>query len=117
MVPQMEAKQIVSQQSLKDRRFALERYREYLALQPRPQNLDAVKATVRDLEAELASPRPAPTNALILAPTNPGRPATTARQPAATMVGEPFFWRTRASGFAITSRSSRCFCSRSAFVE
>jgi Flp pilus assembly protein TadD len=75
---------IVSQQSLKDRRFALERYKEYLALQPPPQNLDAVKATVRDLEAELASPRPAPINAPVLPPANPARPATSTRQPAFT---------------------------------
>jgi len=70
---------IVSQQSLKDRRFALERYREYLALKPPPQNLDAVKATVRDLEADLALPRPAPAaSPRQTAPTNGSR---TARSP------------------------------------
>ena len=75
---------IVSQQSLKDRRFALERYREYLALKPPPQNLEAVKATVRDLEAELAAPRPPGTNPLVPAPTNLTRPFANPRQNAVT---------------------------------
>jgi len=70
---------IVSQQSLKDRRFALERYREYLALQPPPQNLEAVRATVRELDADLAAPRP-----LVPAPTNLSRPSPNSRPNAVT---------------------------------
>src|SRR5262245_46417230 len=62
---------IVSQVSLKDRRFALERYREYLALKPSPSNLEAVRAAARDLEADLSQPlrtvatnQPPPTSAV-----------------------------------------------------
>ncbi len=75
---------IVSQQYLKDRQLALEKYKEYLALKPAPANADALLATVRQLEQELTPP-PAPpvrrpaTNAV--APPNPkaivSKPAVT----------------------------------------
>jgi tetratricopeptide (TPR) repeat protein len=71
---------IVSQQYLKDRQLALEKYREYLASSPPPENAQALMATVRQLEQELNPPaRPAATNDLAQrAPrVNPPRPAVT----------------------------------------
>jgi Flp pilus assembly protein TadD len=54
---------IVEQQYLRDRPFALQKYREYLALNPAPASAESVKAVVRQLEQELdARPRVAPTN-------------------------------------------------------
>lgn len=52
--------------------YALQRYREYLAIQPQPANFDAVRAVVQRLELELAPPRPLYTNAPapVLAKTN-----------------------------------------------
>ena len=44
---------IVSHQYLKDHRLALEKYHEYLALKPPPDNADALMATVQQLEQEL----------------------------------------------------------------
>src|SRR5258706_8908352 len=63
---------IVSQQYLKDRRLALQKYREYLALKPPPEHLDAVNAIVLQLEQELAPrARPAATNLVSQINTNP----------------------------------------------
>jgi tetratricopeptide (TPR) repeat protein len=62
---------IVQQQAFNNRPAALQRYRHYLALQPRPADADMVEATARQLDLELnpvavtvAAPaaRPAPTN-------------------------------------------------------
>ncbi len=55
---------IVAHQYSKDRRLALQKYREYLAVRPPPQNADAVKALCRQLEQELAAPATAATNSL-----------------------------------------------------
>ena len=44
---------IVSQQYLRDRQSALQKYREYLALKPPPTNAAAIAAIVRQLELEL----------------------------------------------------------------
>src|ERR1019366_4014950 len=71
---------IVSHQYLKDRQLALEKYREYLALRPPPENSEALVATVRQLEQELNPPaRHAATNELAQpAPrVNPPRSAVT----------------------------------------
>lgn len=66
---------IVSQQYLKDRQLALRTYREYLALKPVPDNAEAVKAAVRQLEQELsAPPRAVPTNAAAHTVTNAAAP-------------------------------------------
>jgi Flp pilus assembly protein TadD len=81
---------IVSHQYLKDRQFALEKYREYLALKPTPANADALSATVRQLEQELSPPPRHPaTNAIAQLKPNaiPPKPsATTQPKPAATNV-------------------------------
>jgi tetratricopeptide (TPR) repeat protein len=70
---------IVAQEQLNDRRLALQKYREYLALKPIPENAAEVSATVRQLEQELAPPPAhfAVTNLAALAPTvtNPAKPA------------------------------------------
>ena len=68
---------IVSQQYLRDRRLALQKYQEYLALKPAPPNADAVLAVMRQLDQELnpaaypAPSRPAETNLSRAAPPLP----------------------------------------------
>ncbi len=69
---------IVSHQYLKDRQLALEKYREYLALKPAPENAEALAATVRQLEQELSPPPRHPaTNAIAQIKPNaiPPRPS------------------------------------------
>jgi tetratricopeptide (TPR) repeat protein len=71
---------IVSHQYLKDLPLALQRYREYLALRPPPANVEALAATVRQLELELNPPaRPVPPAKVVqLTPnTSPPKPAAT----------------------------------------
>ena len=53
---------IVSQQHPLGRPYAAEKYREYLALQPRPENWVAVNEVVRQLDLELHPSPPAVTN-------------------------------------------------------
>ena len=64
----------VSQVYLKDRPLALRKYREYLALRPRPANWEAVYATAQQLAWELSPPaRPVTNSPAIVAaavPTN-----------------------------------------------
>lgn len=85
----------VAQQYLNDRPEALRRYREYLALQPKAADWDAVNAMVRSLEQPLATPVPArpQTNsvannqnaAAFASPTNQAKPVTvTATRPTPT---------------------------------
>jgi Flp pilus assembly protein TadD len=69
---------IFAQQS-QDKRFALQKYHEYVSLKPPPENVPAVKVIVAQLEQEFA-PAPAPriaTNPIPprVAPTNLTRPA------------------------------------------
>jgi tetratricopeptide (TPR) repeat protein len=60
---------IVAQQDLNDTPLALSKYREYLALKPVPEGVQAVRAVVRQLEQELASPvREPATNIAALTP-------------------------------------------------
>src|SRR5437899_2211710 len=60
---------VVAQQNLYNRPLALQRYRQYLAIQPRPVNWESVAALANQLEAELNPPaaHPAHTN-LVAAP-------------------------------------------------
>lgn len=58
---------IVAHQSLNNRRLALQLYRRYLALKPRPPQWDAVNATATQLDLELNPPPPQ----LALVRTNP----------------------------------------------
>jgi tetratricopeptide (TPR) repeat protein len=81
---------MVSQTHLNNRRFALEKYREYLALNPRPANWEAVNATAHELEQELNPPpvappqRSAPPTNLAKLPTNvPTRVGSVAAKPEA----------------------------------
>jgi tetratricopeptide (TPR) repeat protein len=64
---------IVSQEYLRDAPAALGRYREYLALKPRPDNADAVQALVHDLQEQVGS-NPPPS---ALTQGVPAEPATT----------------------------------------
>jgi tetratricopeptide (TPR) repeat protein len=49
---------IIAQQYLNDQRLALQRYRQYLALKPAPDNAEAVREVVRQLESEMRPPVP-----------------------------------------------------------
>jgi len=60
---------VVYQSRMNDRRLALEKYREYLALNPRPANWEPVDAEMRQLEQELNPPAASP----------PPRPALSAK--------------------------------------
>jgi tetratricopeptide (TPR) repeat protein len=91
---------IVAQQQSQDKRFALQKYREYLSLKPPPVNVQAVKAVTLQLEQELNPPhvpatrprievttnfvnqRPAPTNFSRVAV--PGTVATSNSRPQVT---------------------------------
>src|SRR5262249_18023912 len=50
---------IVNHQYLGDRPAALKWYRQYLQIQPRPADADSVSLVVRQLEIDLAPPKPA----------------------------------------------------------
>ena len=71
----------VSQQYLHDNKTALENYRAYLALAPRPANWDAVNAIVNGLEQSLAP-------AAVAVTPPPAAPATRPNPPAAATVAE-----------------------------
>ncbi|HMJ91907.1 MAG TPA: hypothetical protein VK530_18930, partial [Candidatus Acidoferrum sp.] len=45
---------LIAQQSIGSRAYALQRYQDYLALQPRPANWESVNAAARQLESELS---------------------------------------------------------------
>ena len=84
---------VVSQQYLNDRAFALQKYREYLALTPRPANWEAVNAVAQSLEQQLPPPpRPAHTNVIAQAAANTNAapaPITGATRVAGTPKPEP----------------------------
>ena len=64
---------------LNNRQFALEKYREYASLKPRPADADAVLATVQQLEQDLAPPPRAPpgdVTAQAAAPASTAKPQT-----------------------------------------
>jgi tetratricopeptide (TPR) repeat protein len=77
---------VLSQQYLRNRSLALEEYREYLALRPVPEDAEAVRAIVHQLEQELnPPPRPVPpgatrtaTNAVVPPSPTPAQSATNA---------------------------------------
>ena len=73
---------IVSQVKLNNRQYALERYKDYLALTPRPANWDAVNAEAQALEEEL---NPVPTAPAVTSRVTPP-PARPSPQPAVTHV-------------------------------
>jgi tetratricopeptide (TPR) repeat protein len=62
------------------RAYAAQKYHDYLALQPRPENYDAVKAISEQLDRDLAPPPPAATNFTLLtsAPGQTNVPPTNA---------------------------------------
>jgi tetratricopeptide (TPR) repeat protein len=99
---------IVSYQYLKDRQLALEKYREYLALKPPPDNADALMATVQQLEQELNPqarlaaisetaqpaprvnpPKPAVTNVTKIASAIKAEPPPSPPKPSPTNVAKP----------------------------
>jgi Flp pilus assembly protein TadD len=76
----------VAQEELHDDKLALQNYREYLALTPRPANWDAVNELAKNLEQAAANPPAAPSPAIqnqTAAPpplkTNAPKPVTVAR--------------------------------------
>ncbi len=66
---------IVAQEYLRDPAFALQKYREYLALKPPPANAAAIAATVRQLEQELTPPtRPVAASGVVQPSRNTAAP-------------------------------------------
>ena len=61
---------IVVQQQSQDKRFALQKYREYISLKPPPENIQAVKAVAFQLERELNPPHPPATTPRVEITTN-----------------------------------------------
>jgi Flp pilus assembly protein TadD len=86
---------IVSQQYIKDRPFALQKYREYVALKPAPENVEAVKIVSRQLETEInATARPQATNEVPapVSSTNAGlttNPVTASNAPRSNLAASP----------------------------
>jgi len=80
---------IVSQEYLKDRQLALTTYRQYLALKPPPPNAEALAATVRQLEQELAPPKPVVTNVTRVASAPRPEPAAATPKPAPVHPARP----------------------------
>ncbi len=87
---------IVAQQDLNDPRLALQRYREYAALQPPPENLKSVQPLLQQLEQQLNPPPPHETVATNVAvqpapATNLARvgPAEQPRSPAPSKPASP----------------------------
>jgi len=72
---------ILNHYYLNDRVHALQYYRSYLAIQPRPANYEAVDTVVRQLERELTMPKPSPgmTNVPVSTATN--KPVAAVEQP------------------------------------
>jgi tetratricopeptide (TPR) repeat protein len=78
-----------SQQYLRDNKTALENYRAYLALNPRPANWDDVNAIASGLEQAMA-PAPAPVVATVVAPVaKPVAPAPVSVRPTRPVATEP----------------------------
>jgi tetratricopeptide (TPR) repeat protein len=69
---------VIHHQFLNNRSAALQRYRQYLALLPRPADWESVESTARQLEQELNPPpivsRPAPAPSVALASTKTNSP-------------------------------------------
>ena len=78
---------IISQTHLNNRQYALQRYHDYLALNPKPANWESVDAAARALEQEMnGTPTPpvresAPANTAPQAATTRSTPASAARPP------------------------------------
>jgi len=82
---------VVSQQYLNGRPFALQKYKEYLALKPQPPNSTAVQQIANELELELHPPaRPALTNtpAQLAVLTNQPTPAVMTNKPTPASAGK-----------------------------
>jgi tetratricopeptide (TPR) repeat protein len=83
---------ILKQQNLRDKAGALRDYREYAAMKPAPQDVEAAMRIIRALEAELApprvsaAPRQAQTNTPVAPPRTPVVSVNTNRAPAPTVV-------------------------------
>jgi Flp pilus assembly protein TadD len=76
---------IVSQH-LNNRQYALDRYRDYLALKPKPENWDAVDAVARALEQDV---NPTPTPVRVPTPTNTAPQPSPVRPPNPTPARPP----------------------------
>src|SRR6185369_11591483 len=62
---------IVAQQELNDPQVAIQKYREYVALKPTPEDSQAVRTLISKLEQDLStSVRSAPTNAIVQVPSH-----------------------------------------------
>src|SRR5262249_30180043 len=82
----------VTHQYLQQRSVALQRYRQYLALQPRPADADSVEAIVRSLEAELnpsSVPAARPVSVAAAQPPAHSVTRTNSPPPAASSLASP----------------------------
>jgi len=90
---------ILAQEQSQDKRFALQKYREYISLKPPPENVQAVKEAAFQLEQELNPPHPPATNSPVQ-PTNlvnQRAPQTNFNHPAAAQKSQPIVNTTRTS--------------------
>ena len=82
---------VVSHQYLNARPFALQKYREYLELKPRPANWEAVSIAANLLEQQLAPVKPPPTTNLVVqaGPATAAAPKPTDNPPRVTPTNQP----------------------------
>ena len=106
---------VIHYQYLNNRPVALQRYRQYLALQPRPTDWESVESTARQLDLELnpppaaSRPAPAPSAALAFTKTNsPTGPTGAPPRAAAPLPAAPHSApaRTNTLSLAASSRTS-----------
>ncbi len=96
---------IVAQQSFYNRPLALQRYRQYLAIQPRPANWEAVAVLANQLEAELNPPSANPAHTNLVA-TPAAKTNLAARNPATAAAPGGGVPRASQSASATGSRSA-----------
>jgi tetratricopeptide (TPR) repeat protein len=98
---------IVAQQDLNDPRLALQKYREYLALKPAPENAQAVSLIVHQLEEELRSPPRAPvTNITVQSGSRTNGVKATSAEIVHSVVG-PKPSATNATGESVLAKSEQ----------
>jgi tetratricopeptide (TPR) repeat protein len=97
---------VVNQQYLHDNKTALENYRAYLALTPKPANWDEVNATADNLEQ---NPAPAAATPKTVAKTSP--------QPATIMAEPKPQWKNSSAAFARQTQSPRSQSEAKPFVS
>jgi tetratricopeptide (TPR) repeat protein len=100
---------VIHHQYLNNRSLALQRYRQYLALQPRPADWVSVEATARQLDQELNPPpvaaRPAPVPVVTLAPAKTNASTASSNLPARQFSLRPVPTRTNAPALVASPKT------------